>query len=94
MDKKRAYQISVKGQLGNRMWDWLDEMSIKVSHCEDFGTITMMTGIVEDQALLHGILYQLYSMGYVLISVNCLAKKEWEVYGLKIVTPPAEQVKE
>ncbi len=72
MDKQRAYQIKVKGQLGDRRWDWLDEMDIKVSQCEDFGTITTMTGLVEDQALLYGILYRLYSVGYVLISVNCL----------------------
>jgi len=90
MDKQRAYQIKVKGQIGDKRWDWLEGMRIESSHCEDFGTMTTMTGIVEDQALLHGILYQLYSTGYVLISVNCLAKKEWENYGLRIMLPPVE----
>lgn len=78
MDKQREYQIRVKGQLGDNQWDWLNDMDIKVSHCEGFGTVTTITGIVEDQALLHGILYRLYSVGYVLISVNC-----WDEYRRK-----------
>lgn len=71
MDKQRVYQIRVKGQLGDNQWDWLEDMEISVSQCEGFGTATAITGLVEDQALLHGILYRLYSVGYVLISVNC-----------------------
>lgn len=78
MDKQRTYQIKIKGQLEDRPWDWLDEMNIKISHCGDFGTVTTITGLVEDQALLHGILYRLYSVGYVLISINCLDKYDQE----------------
>jgi hypothetical protein len=79
MDKQRAYQIKIKGQLEDRPWDWLDEMNIKISHSRDFGTLTTITGLVEDQALLHGILYRLYSVGYVLISVNCLDNYDQEL---------------
>lgn len=78
MDKQRIYQIRVKGQLGEKQWDWLEDMETSVSQDEGFGTITAITGLVEDQALLHGILYRLYSVGYVLISVNC-----WDEGGRK-----------
>lgn len=71
MDKQRVYQIRVIGQLGEHQWDWLEYMEISVSQDEGFGTVTAITGLVEDQALLHGMLYRLYSVGYVLISVNC-----------------------
>jgi hypothetical protein len=38
-----------------------------------FGTFAALTGTV-DQAALHGLLRQLYSLGVPLISVNCLAQ--------------------
>ncbi len=62
-----AYQIRLKGNLDQKWSDWFDGFSIT---CQ--GDETVLTGLVPDQAALHGILSKIYSLGLALISVNQL----------------------
>jgi hypothetical protein len=64
--KPSIYQIRVKGQLGPQWMDWFDGFSITL---EDDGN-TLLTGIVVDQAALHGILKKVRDLGMPLLSVN------------------------
>jgi hypothetical protein len=62
----RRYEIRVKGHLDTRWAAWFEGMSL--THAPD-GT-TALSGMVADQAALHGLLQKLRDLGVPLLSVN------------------------
>jgi hypothetical protein len=52
------YQIKVQGRLREGWTDWFDEMLIDFEQNVGGPTITTLTGMVQDQAALHGIRYR------------------------------------
>ena len=65
-DQPRIYQIRIKGHLGHHWEDRFEEMRITL---EDNGS-TLLTGLVVDQAALHGLLRKIRDLGIPLLSVN------------------------
>jgi hypothetical protein len=63
-DQPMVYQIRIKGHLGSGWTDWFGGMAITL---EDDGD-TLLTGPVEDQAALHGLLRKVRDPGMPLIS--------------------------
>ena len=63
-----AYQIRIKGHLGHQWTDWFGGLAITL---EDNGD-TLLTGLVADQAALHGLLRKVRDLGMVLLSVICM----------------------
>jgi len=70
------YEIKVKGHLEEHWADWLGGLSIT----HDSQGNTLLTGVVPDQAALHGILAQIRDLGLTLISLKpqdvVVSKKE------------------
>jgi hypothetical protein len=64
LDRPMVYQIRVKGHLGPQWSEWFGGLSITL---EDNGD-TLLTGPVEDQAALHGLLRNVRDLGMPLIS--------------------------
>ncbi len=64
LDRPMVYQIRVKGHLGSRWAEWFGGVTITL---EDDGD-TLLTGPVEDQAALHGLLRKVRDLGMPLIS--------------------------
>jgi hypothetical protein len=62
----RRYEIRVKGHLDTRWAAWFEGMSL--IHAAD-GT-TALSGLVTDQAALHGLLQKLRDLGVPLLSVT------------------------
>jgi hypothetical protein len=60
------YQIRIKGHLGREWTDWFEGLTITL---EDNGD-TLLTGLVADQAALHGLLKKVRDVGMPLVSVN------------------------
>jgi hypothetical protein len=60
------YQIRLKGHLGRQWTDWFGGLTITL---EDDGD-TLLTGLVVDQAALHGLLKKVRDLGLPLVSVN------------------------
>ncbi|MDQ3810782.1 MAG: hypothetical protein M3336_10875 [Chloroflexota bacterium] len=60
------YQIRVKGHLGPQWTDWFEGLAITL---EDNGE-TLLTGVVVDQAALHGLLRRIRDLGMPLVSVG------------------------
>jgi hypothetical protein len=60
------YQIRIKGHLGPLWTDWFGGLTISL---EDNGD-TFLTGMVADQAALHGLLRKVRDLGMPLLSVN------------------------
>lgn len=67
-DSKRpmVYEIRIRGHLGQQWSDWFSGLAILL---EEDGH-TLLTGVVVDQAALHGILKKVRDLGMPLLSVN------------------------
>jgi hypothetical protein len=59
------YQVRIKG-LVDLQWDWFAGMTVSATEDGD----TLITGPVEDQAALHGLLKKLRDRGLTLLSIN------------------------
>ena len=62
----QGYEIWVQGQLDLDWAEWFDDFTL--THRPE--GITVLTGLVVDQAALHGILNKIRNLGLTLISVN------------------------
>ena len=67
-----AYQIRIKGHLGRQWTDWFSGLAITL---EDNGD-TLLTGLIVDQAALHGLLRKVRDLGMPLISVSSRSQLE------------------
>jgi hypothetical protein len=65
-----AYRIRIAGRVKN---GWSDFMSNLEESCEqeNGATVTVITGVVTDQAALHGLLERIRDMNLTLLSVAC-----------------------
>ncbi len=66
LDQPMVYQIRIKGHLGSQWSDWFGGMTITPEE----GGETLLTGLVVDQAALHGLLRKVRDLGLPLISVT------------------------
>jgi hypothetical protein len=67
-----AYQIRIKGHLGRQSTDWFSGLAITL---EDNGD-TLLTGLIVDQAALHGLLRKVRDLVMPLISVSSRSQLE------------------
>jgi len=72
MKQHTHYHIKIKDHLDTRWQDWFDGLTFTLT---DDG-YTILSGIIVDQASLHGVLKKIRNLGLTLISVNPQAKGE------------------
>jgi hypothetical protein len=73
------YQIRIKGQLDSQWTDWFEGLTITL---EEDGN-TLITGLVIDQAALHGLLKKVRDLGLPLVSVNPVEPDQVDVSNVK-----------
>jgi hypothetical protein len=64
--ERTTYQIRIEGQLDGNWSVWLGGLAMTYGEPGE----TVLTGLVEDQAALHGILTRLRDLGLTIVSVN------------------------
>ncbi|MCP4541369.1 MAG: hypothetical protein GY832_29920 [Chloroflexi bacterium] len=74
-----VYQIKIKGRLGRQWTDWFGGLTI--THKDDGDTL--LTGLVVDQAALHGLLKKVRDLGMPLLSVNCVEPDQVDASDVK-----------
>lgn len=67
--QKYHYRIRIRGHLDQRWIEWFDGFKMQC-----MGEDTVLTGVVSDQAALHGVLAKIRDLGLVLILVERLAE--------------------
>ena len=70
MVKPEYYEIHIEGDISSRWSNWFAGLDIK----EGSNNETILTGELQDQAALHGVLMKIRDLHLVLISVNRLSK--------------------
>jgi hypothetical protein len=65
-DQPMVYEFKIKGHLGSQWADWFGDLTISLTGNGE----TLLTGVVVDQAALHGLLKKMRDLGMPLISVN------------------------
>ena len=70
LGQRATYEIQVQGRLDASWSDWFDDVTITVETADDAPAITRLTGLVADQAALHGLLQKLYTLGLPLLLVE------------------------
>jgi len=73
-DQPLFYQIRLKGHLDREWTDWFGGLTITLEEDGD----TLLTGLVIDQAVLHGLLKKVRDLGMPLVSVNQINHSEKE----------------
>ena len=74
------YEIRLKGHLDDRWADWFEGLTITL---EDQGD-TLLTGLVVDQAALHGLLKKVRDLGMPLVSVSPVEPGRAETQEVKL----------
>ena len=70
-DEQGIYEITVKGILDRKWSDWFDGFTIEYAAGD-----TILTGPVDDQAALHGLLAKIRDLGLPLLSVKRVESEE------------------
>ena len=68
-----VYQIKVQGELRKKSSGHVGGMQIEISYKKENNPISTLTGSLQDQAALSGILNSLYEMHLVVLSVKILS---------------------
>ena len=76
LDQPALYRVEVEGKLGERCASWFDDMTIAVESSDDGSSVTTLTGVVGDQAALHGLLGRVRDLGLLLLSVRRVEDQE------------------
>ena len=69
-DQPLEYQIEVQGRLEDSWSHWFDDMEITIKREADHPTVTVLSGVVADQAALHGLLNRIRDLSIPLLSVQ------------------------
>jgi hypothetical protein len=72
VDQPATYQIKLQGRLSENWSNWLGGLSVTVTERDGGPTLTTLTGVVADQAALHGLLARIRDLGLPLLLVEHL----------------------
>jgi hypothetical protein len=75
-----VYQIRIGGHLSQEWTDWFEGLAITLEEDGD----TLLTGLVTDQAALHGLLKKVRDLGLLLVSVNLVVPSQADPSDVKL----------
>jgi len=74
------YQIRVSGHLDAGWAEWFENLTISNQE----GGVALLTGYLQDQAALQGVLKRISDLGLALISVNAVSEEKGYAYDPQI----------
>ena len=70
LDQPNTYRIRVQGELDARWEEYFGDMTITKETLPGGGQVTVLSGLLEDQAAVQGVLQKLYNLGFALLSLE------------------------
>jgi hypothetical protein len=70
---KAIYEICVEGELDPSLQDSFSQTKIQKVQLEDYRTVSVLTGLIQDEAELMGVLSILFDLHKVILSVKRLS---------------------
>ena len=70
IDQPAYYYIRVQGRLGSTWSEYFEPLTIHFEPGSQDEVFTILKGVIVDQAALHGILHNLYQLGFPLVSIE------------------------
>jgi len=64
------YRVKIQGRHIETWSDWMDDLEIITEHNSEGTTLTTLSGVVKDQAGLHGLLNRIRDLNIPLVSVQ------------------------
>ncbi|HEY9595179.1 MAG TPA: hypothetical protein VHE79_11915 [Spirochaetia bacterium] len=64
------YRISLAGDLDPRWSDWFENMAVTRRRGRDGSIVTLVTGLLQDQAALRGVLTRMWDLNLQVLSVR------------------------
>lgn len=68
---QRKFEIRLEGRLDERRQRWFEDVNVEIQN-----DITILTGLTEDRAALHGLLKRIHDLNLTLQTVNLKNPKE------------------
>ena len=72
LDQPIEYEIEIQGRLEEKWSGWFDNMNFRIEDESSGPTTTVISGLVADQAALHGLLNRIRDLGIPLLSVQLM----------------------
>ena len=69
LDEPATYRIHLLGVVDRHLVERLGDLSVAYEHTDTDGDVSVLTGVLRDQAALIGVLVQLYNRGLCLLSL-------------------------
>lgn len=69
-DESAVYRIIVLGRIDARLAAWLDDMELSETQNAQGENVSVLSGLLRDQAALLGVLVQLYNRGHCLMALE------------------------
>jgi hypothetical protein len=73
VDRPATFQIKVQGRLGPNWSEYFSGMSLTNQQLESGVTVTTMTGVISDQAALHGLIQKIRDLGLSIIQIQLIS---------------------
>jgi hypothetical protein len=64
------YRVEVAGRLDGKYTEWFYSLNIETRAEDDGSVTTVLTGLIQDQAVLYGLISRLRDLGLLLLSVR------------------------
>ncbi len=74
LDEPAQYRIAIQGRLDEQWVSYFDGMTVSTDILDRNLTRTTLTGVVIDQAALHGLLNRIRDLGLPLLLVECVGE--------------------
>ncbi|MBP2217122.1 hypothetical protein [Arthrobacter sp. CAN_C5] len=69
LDEPARYEIRIDGHIDAEWADWFEGLTVTI----DTDGTTLLSGLLADQAALHGLLRKVGSLGMTLLSINVVS---------------------
>jgi hypothetical protein len=72
LDRKATYQIKLQGDASANLIEWLEGARVELDRPSGGPAVTTLTGTVQDQAGLHGLLNRIRDLNIPLLSLQLI----------------------